>query len=184
MRVNRTKIWPTLKIAKQTAIADIPILEFQAILVREAFTGNSHTETFTVHTVVTDGAWVGVIAFTLVIIEHAATRAVAVIVSTWIVIIAIYRISDALSFKAVISYGACISVDTFDTGKEFMLASFLAVTDIFRTGISIFAEWFTSHEVGFVNKTVAVVINSVADFYVSFDGIAFAKTGQGAYPLP
>jgi len=117
-------------VAEENAVALVSILQFLAIFVNEALTGNLVPMAFTVLAEVVHCAWITVVATLGIDFVNTSCLGVTTVIGAGIRVFAIDLRGDAQTFFADTCFGARVTVVALGAGQGFVQAPFLATAGV------------------------------------------------------
>jgi len=186
LRIHDALVGKQLHVADERTVAQVPILERFALFIGQAVARNLKSHALALDALVADGAWIAVVTGIVVGRIVASAGLGAHVVGAGVFIVTDDRVAHAHSLDAVVRYGADVAVFALYPIQGHVLASGLAVADIFRTLVFIIAQVQvdTSLFDRLVYVSVAVVVHAVALLLDRYLGIARREALLFANPLP
>jgi hypothetical protein len=177
LRGHFAGVWQFLQIAVKGAVAQVPIFQAGAILIALAIAGNGGPRADSRVTFISNCTGVQVIAICHIRLELAAAQPITGVVSTGIAVVTIDGGTQTLARFAVVAHRTGVPVNALPFVQRFVDAATLPRARVVSTGVAVVASRF-------VDGTVAIVVETVADIGFGWGGIAVGETVFRANPLP
>jgi len=173
-----------LVIAKQSAVAQVPVFQLRAIVVGLAIAGYGGACALAVVALISEGARVTVVAGPLLGRKLAPAGRGTEVFGARVRVVAFYHQGHAGPFFAMVGHGAGVAVVATARFHGRVHAPFGAGAAIVCAAVAVFAQVdvIAVHQVRFVGFVVAVVILPVALLRARNFGVAFAKAVIGTHP--
>jgi len=185
IRSHGTLVRKLLCITEQSAVAQVAVFQSLTICVHEAVARHRNSNAVAVDALVRHCTGVAIIAGKRVRVEIAAAGGGADVVGARVVVVALQRVRDAGACFAMVGHRAGVSVAALPFGHRFVAASFFAEAGVCSALVAIVAHVHikTVDQIGFINLTVAVIVQPVAHLGPGYRCIAIPESVVGADPL-